>query len=379
MVEYGDWTPEKGDRFIRPAGHEYAGELPAAPACPSSVPLLCSTLHLDLAIERMDPVISRFPSLVSARHARATAYHRKWLNTAPVQTQQLRSSLYTYTARFVPWLTQGAEIGDALALHRARRDYAAILDREIIPGTMANLALLDAYAGNPAQAKRRALEAARLAPADPGVLNNLGVIHFLLGDRPAAADLFARAARFTAACLDPVTAFNRAKSTSLLGGAGARELLERYLDMDPGSDWRREALSLLGRPGEVEGRSSRRPPQVLPGLSLGAQLGDVEQRYGSPSRLVNWRDLAVISYDHLGLELTLTNARGVILIDLRRPGLGSIEDVGVGESVWAVQSRWGWPAERGEGYLVYWRGEWGVGIEHDDRDRITMLSLGCRE
>ena len=64
--------------------------------------LIQHNVALEQAVGLLELVLEDFPSLVAARHARGTAYHQMWLNTVPLQTQRLRTSLSTYNAHFLP-------------------------------------------------------------------------------------------------------------------------------------------------------------------------------------------------------------------------------------------------------------------------------------
>jgi tetratricopeptide (TPR) repeat protein len=340
------------------------------------VPLLCSTTQLDRAIERLDPVIAQFPGLISARYARGTAHLRKWLNSAPIQAQQLRSGPLTYCSRFASGTVGEPQVADTLALHRARRDFAAILERELLPRTMAHLAVLEAYAGCLSSALKRAEQALRLVPEDPAVRNQLGVIRFLAGDVTSAASDFEHAAQFGEPRV-PWLLFNRAKCAALLGEIVAKGLLREYLRIDLTTDWRREILELLGEPLDVAGHMMRDPPSVFPGLTLQTLPEQIIQRYGAPAREERWRGFLLWHYDALGLDLVLCPARGTIHLELCQVRSGEIEGIQVGDPVRAAMGQWGSPVESGEGQLVFWTGEWGIGLEYDTRRTIVTLSLGA--
>jgi hypothetical protein len=336
------------------------------------VPLLCSNTQLDRAIERLDPVIGRFPALVSARHARGTAHFRKWLNSASIQAQQLRSGPLTYSSR------SGGDplpAADVLSLYRARRDFAAILEREPLPYTLASLAVLEAYAGGVPGALRRAERALAALPGDPVIQNQLGLIRFLAGDVPAAAEEFRRAAGAMPA---PWVVFNRAKCAALMEDPAAEAMLLEYLQLDPATQWRCEAARLLGRRDEVVGRIARNPPEVLPGLTLYVPGDRVVDCCGRPSRQQHWRGLLLWNYDRLDLEIMLCPVRGTLHVELGRASPGAVEGVRAGDPLPAALARWGDPVESGEGQLVFWAGEWGIGLEHDDRSTIVTLSLGTQ-
>src|SRR5207302_7438802 len=82
--------------------------------------------------------------------------------------------------------------GDAELLRQAEREYEAVLAIEVLPFTMSNLAVLEAYEGRFPAALDHAQRAAQDDSASSGLLNNLGVVQFLSGDYAAAQATFGR-------------------------------------------------------------------------------------------------------------------------------------------------------------------------------------------
>lgn len=340
------------------------------------MPLLASSAALKLAIRSLDPVVATFPNLVAARAARAGFYHRLWLNTAPVQVQRFRAARHTYASRFVPSLSEGIDRGDVLALHRARRGYAEVLEREEIPGAMANLALLESYSRRGERAERRARRAAALSAEDVGIHNNLGVVLALSGDFKAAQPVFDRAGGLAPDKNDPALAFNRAKIAALLRTPDRALLLENYLRLDSTSGWSNEARRLLGVTPSPVLQYLVPVPEVQPGVALGTGPEQTMARLGPSRDHVTRNDLLVLQYPKRGLRLVFSRRRGAILIELLSVEAGAVHGVRVGDPVGMIGDRWGHPSERGTDHLVYWIGRWGIGVEYDRTEgRIDGLSL----
>jgi len=339
------------------------------------MPLLASSAALKLVIRSLDPVVTGFPNLVAARSARGASYHRLWLNSAPVQVQRFRAADYTYAARFVLRLAEGVERGDAIARHRARRDYIEILRREEIAGTLANLALLESYGRRHRRAQRQAERAASISPADAAIQNNRGVVLALSGQLEAALSVFDCAASLVLD-RDPATAFNRAKVAALLGTADRVARLESYLELDASSGWSCEARRLLGESPTRESLTRVPAPEVRPGIALGTGLEQTIARLGPSRDQVQRHDLLVLQYLQHGLRLVFERHRGAILIELFAAQAGELHGVRVGDRVTAIGDRWGPPSERGSEHVVYWTGRWGIGVEYGGRDgTIEALSL----
>ena len=320
-------------------------------------------------------MVAGFPNLVAARSARAASYHRLWLNSAPVQVQRFRAAHHTYAARFVLRFAEGVERGDAIARHRARRDYIEILRREEIAGTLASLALLECYGRRHRRAQRQAARAASMSPADAAVQNNRGVVLALSGQLEAALSVFDRAASL-ALEPDPATAFNRAKVAALLGTADRVAQLESYLELDVSSGWSREARRLLGESPTREPVGRVPTPEVRPGIALGTGLEQTIARLGPSGDQVRRHDLLVLQYREHGLRLVFGRHRGAILIELFAAQAGELHGVRVGDRVTTIGDRWGPPSERGSEHVVYWTGRWGIGVEYGERDgTIETMSL----
>lgn len=340
------------------------------------MPLLASSAALKLVIRSLDPVVTGFPHLVAARAARATSYHRLWLNSAAVQVQRFRAAHHAYAARFIPRLTEGIERGDAIARYRARRDYLEILRQEEMAEALAGLALLESYGRRHRRAQRQAERAATLSPVDAGIQNDRGVVLALAGQLEAARCVFEGAANLGLGRRDAAPAFNRAKVAALLGTADRVALLETYLELDASSGWSNEARRLLGdSPSRVS--LHRVPaPEVRPGVALGTGLEQALARLGPSRDQVCRHDLLVLQYPERGLRLVFGRRRGAIMIELLAAHSGDLHGVRVGDAVAAIGDRWGPASERSGEHAVYWIGRWGIGVEYGGEDgKIETLSL----
>ncbi|HZE94656.1 MAG TPA: M48 family metalloprotease [Gemmatimonadales bacterium] len=318
--------------------------------------LIRANTELDAAIALLDTVLVDFPDLIEARHLRGAAYHQKWLNTVPIQTQRLRSSLLTYTARFLPSI-RGAP-GDSTLLSKARRDYDRVLAVQLLPFTESNLAVLDAYAGNYAIALRRAQEALQQRPADWRLRNNYGVVLYSAGQPDSANAMFDQAAIAFGSDPSPVITFNQAKTLVALRNPGATAMLQRYLDLDGRSDWRREALTLLGRPDDRASAGSVPLPSIM-GVTLGSNADEVAAAMGRVEDARRVQNGVIYRYPSLGVGILMTQQFGAKEISLARAEVGSIDGIRVGDPWSAVGTRWGAPANVAEdGTAFFVRGNW---------------------
>jgi len=323
--------------------------------------LILSNTDLDAAIALLDTVLTDFPDLIEARHAHAVAYHQKWLNTVPIQRQQVRGSLLTYVARFLPGI-RGAP-GDGELLRQAEREYEAVLAIEVLPLTMSNLAVLEAYEGRFPAARDHAQRAAQDSQASTGVLNNLGVVQFLSGDYAGAQATFGRLVAAAGEYV-PKYVFNYGRALAATRDPRAQEVLQQYLGLDQRSDWRREALVLLGRSDTTT--PSNNPPPTLAGLTLGASYNEIVAALGRPGGVRQTQNGGVFRYETPAVVVIYDRQRGVTGMMLGEREAGAIEGVRVGDAVGGAPSRWGKPAETTEeGTLYFYRGGWYIVVRPD--------------
>jgi predicted Zn-dependent protease len=318
--------------------------------------LIRANTELDGAIALLDTVLVDFPTLIEARHLRGAAYHQKWLNTVPIQTQRVRSSLLTYTARFLPNI-RGAP-GDSTLLAKARRDYDEVLALQVLPFTQSNLAVLDAYAGNYPTALSRAQAALQQRPNDWRLRNNYGVVLHLAGRLDSAGAMFRQAASAFGTDPSAVIAFNQAKTASAQRDPGAPAMLERYLEIDGRSDWRREALQMLGRKDDRAAAGIVAPSSIM-GVTLGSNADEVVAAMGRVEDARRVKSGVLYIYPSLGVAVLMTQQFGAKEISLGRAEAGSVDGIRVGDAWSAVTTRWGAPANVSEdGTAFFVRGNW---------------------
>lgn len=359
-----------------------------------AIALIRSNTELDEAIGLLDTVLEHFPDLLAARHARGSAYHRKWLNTVPIQFQQLRASFPTFSYRLIGGIR--GEPGDVSLLERARADYETVLAVERIPVTMASLALLDIYMGRATRARELAARAAELAPEDPEILNNVGVVRFLAGDPEAAADAFQRA--MAASETPPASlVFNLGTTLLALGEEAGRELLYEYVKNDATPGWRQMALRLLqsddpsvelppaqpaGETGPVTepgtGPVTETEPPEVAGLALGMAFDQALSGLGEPVQTRELESGGTVHSFESGLVAQTDAADRVVAIGLLLPESGSLLGLRVGDSVDSVDDALGPPSDRDSWGMYYDRGSWYIAVGYTG-DTVVMLTVGLTE
>ncbi len=343
--------------------------------------LIYSNVQLDAAVAMLDTVLADFPDLVAARQARAAAFLRQWLNTAAIQALQVRPTAALVEARFVEGV-KGAGAGDRRLLSRARIALEGIPGLEQQPTTLANLAVLDAYQDQLDLAEQRARRAVALAPANPEVRNDLGVVLFLgekyaearaeftqaiTGRRDAPAQAVGEACKARAFTLRVLPmCFNAARALLAEASAAGDEarrtaalgLLRDYAALDY-TDWRYEAARLAGvdlpRPAADSAAAPAPAPMVArkgergPELMLGMAASEVRRALGAPAgadtmhlnfparRLVQW-----MYPDSAGVAPRLLEGASLEAFFLRGEGW-AYDGVAVGGTLADATARWGQP------------------------------------
>ena len=335
--------------------------------------LIRTNTELDGAIALLDTVLTDFPDLLAARHARAVAYHQKWLNTVPIQTQQLRASLVTYSAHFLPSI-KGAP-GDPALLQHARADYEAVLAVQVWPLTQSNLALLDAYGGDFPKALDRGEQAAQAQPVNWKVLNNYGVVLYLAGRLDSALATFRRGVTVLGV-ETPTLAYNIARTLAAQRAPGANAALERYLARDGSSEWRKEALTLLGRADDRPGAGMEKAPSIVAGITLGSSFDEVVAALGRFQSASRSGDGAMYRYPESGIGVFLIPRFGVTALTVFEHQTGAIDGVSVGDPWSSVTAKWGPPAETGESGVAYFpRGTWTAYAKADDAGAVELVGM----
>jgi Zn-dependent protease with chaperone function len=315
--------------------------------------LIAANVALPTAISLLDTMVTYFPHMAPALHARGTAYHQLWLNTVPVPAQQLRASLTTYAFRFLP-LIRGS-LGDMTLYKSARDNYLAALQTDPLPKTLAQQGLLDAYAGDCASAESRTAQAIVGDTASSSVANDRGVVLYLCGKLPGALWAFQRADKL-AAGMSAAAVFNLASALQRNGDARANEVFRRYLSLDAESEWSALARAALGESGGAKSASTPNAalatPPTVQGMAFGTLLSAVTKRWGMPTTSTG-DSVVILTYADRGVRLAVHKTRGVVAVGLLTRDAGSIAGLRVGDSQQRAYSLLGEPAERHDASDVF--------------------------
>jgi tetratricopeptide (TPR) repeat protein len=158
----------------------------------SAIGLISANVEVDRGIAMLDSVRRALPAAPFIDEAMGAALLTQWLASVPVGALMLRPTVGVVRTRFVEGLRGDNSMGDQALLSRARSALESIRDVENRPASLSNLALLDAYSGNPARALQRALRAVQLAQGDASMLNTLGIAYFQAGQPDSARAVFGR-------------------------------------------------------------------------------------------------------------------------------------------------------------------------------------------
>ncbi|AHG93331.1 peptidase M48 Ste24p (plasmid) [Gemmatirosa kalamazoonensis] len=315
---------------------------------------------LDSAVVMLDSVLVDFPELPQVHHARAVALERMWSDGASVAALRVRAAFPTYDTPFIQSVR--GSVGDERLLERARAAYHEVLVRARLPYALANLAVLDAYAGDVPLALARSDSARRLAPNDTSVAVNRAVVLYLAGEPAQARALLAPIARGDSSA-EAVYDFARA---SLAAGdtAAARAAFLHYRALDPRSSWGRaagDALALTAtaarRTDATAASNSAAPPMVM-GITLGTRHDGVLAALGSPDASGRGNGALVLHYESRGLAVALGPDGSVVAIGVRAPATVAFDGVTVGMPLAQVAARLGAPVGRSGDAFVFDRGRW---------------------
>ena len=316
---------------------------------------------LDVAVAMLDSVLVDFPELPQVHHARAVALERLWSDGASVAALRVRAAFPTYDTPFIQGIRGAA--GDEARLARARAAYRDVLAHARLPYALANLAVLDAYAGDLPLALARSDSARRLAPLDTAVAVNRAVVLFLAGQPAAARALLAPLARADAS---PEVLYDLARASLAAGDtAGARTAFLRYRGLDPHSAWSRAAGEVLASTAAAARRdappttsaSAAAPPSVL-GITLGTPRDAVLAALGDPDASGRGEAGVVLQYERRGVAIALDSAGVVVALGVRAPATVALDGVTVGAPLAQVLARLGHPIGRSGEALVFDRGRW---------------------
>jgi predicted Zn-dependent protease len=343
-----------------------------------AITLVRNGVMLDTAVILLDTVLAHFPHQQQARHARATALHKQFIRKMSASALVVRSAVGTYDADIIGTVREGAlPPATQATLDRARRAYRAVLAESLLPYSLANLAVLDAYAGDMRTAVARADSAVRLDTTDAVIRLTRGVVGYL-ANRPREALADFRAAERLAGEVSPVTRFDIGRALLATGDSAAgRATLREYASMDDSGPWHDLALSLAGRASTAQtptpaGRPAGAGAVNLP-VAFGSSPSVVRQTLGKPDETGVYRGAVVWRYPTRGVVVVL-GANGVVMIGLATPSAGSIDGVKVGDPVQKAVAAWGTPTEREEQTMYFQRGPLVVVLDSVD-GRIQTITV----
>jgi len=339
---------------------------------------IANNMELDLAVALLDSVLTDFPDLIAAKQARAAAFQRKYLNTVPVQVQQVRASVPTIRAVFIENI-RGEDMGDEALRGEARRQFTALLPLDDSPGTLSNLAVLDAFDGDVAGGEQRARTALAKDPKDPELLNNLGVVLFLAHRYADARDQF-KASLDASGEQGPIWVvlpvfFNYGRALIALQDPAGQGVMERYLQNDDSSEWAREARRLLGRtsPTRPAKKQETGGAAAKPGIvAFGSSRADVITAWGRPDQVESSNGLEMLGY-RTGRQVIIHPDKGVAAIIYSAREAGLLDGVQVGDPLTRLTSSRR-PSEVHDD-VYFFAGEGSITIVKVAEGRIVQLAM----
>jgi len=339
---------------------------------------IANNMELDLAVALLDSVLTDFPDLIAAKQARAAAFQRKYLNTVPVQVQQVRASVPTIRAVFIENI-RGEDMGDEALRGEARRQFTALLPLDDSPGTLSNLAVLDAFDGDVAGGEQRARTALAKDPKDPELLNNLGVVLFLAHRYADARDQF-KASLDASGEHGPIWVvlpvfFNYGRALIALQDPAGQGVMERYLQNDDSSEWAREARRLLGRtsPTRPAKKQETGGAAAKPGIvAFGSSRADVITAWGRPDQVESSNGLEMLGY-RTGRQVIIHPDKGVAAIIYSAREAGVLDGVQVGDPLTQLTSS-RHPSEVHDD-VYFFAGEGSITIVKVAEGRIVQLAM----
>lgn len=343
-----------------------------------AVTLIRNGVELDTAVTLLDTVLAHFPHLQPAEHARAAALHQQFIRKMSARDLAVRGAVATYEANIMGAVRGEMPPATKAALDRARAAYRGVLAEGILPYSLCNLAVLDAYAGDLQSARARADSAVRLDTADISIRVNRGVVLFLSG-RPADALAEFRAAERLYGGSHPIIGFDigRALLASGDSAAGRQKLIE-YAEFDESGPWHDLALSLVQRAGGDVAANPKSRPTGTSGLllpvPLGATAAIVRQTLGAPDETGMQEGSIVWHYKARGVLLVLDAKAVVVMVGLEKPETGSIDGVRVGDATDKAFATWGASPDIVEDVLYFYRGEFVV-IVQEVKGKITRIAF----
>jgi tetratricopeptide (TPR) repeat protein len=335
--------------------------------------LVRNNIELDRAVALLDGVLDHFPGLHQARHARGVAYHRMFLNRVSIQDQQVRASMPTYDAYFLPGIRSAIDSSTMEIADRARSDYEAVLESEYLPYTLSNLATLMAYYGDYDLALRVAQFADSVKPGDPQILNNLGVVEFYGAFDESAQGTFSYALEVADRQDSVSILFNLGKTQWVLDDPAADQTLRAYLELDRASQWRQDACEMIGMECAPAAADNSGLGVTVAGVRLGGDLNSAIAALGEPERTSEIAGAEWLHYDLRGISLLAVPEKGITFIQLDKPEAGSIEGLRVGDPFADVYAKLGVPVHVDGSWQVFKVGRREVRAALESIDGVSRI------
>lgn len=324
----------------------------------------------DSALAMLDRVLSAFPTMAAANHAKAVVLAQQWLAGAEPSELRMRPAMPAYDARFIGAIRGSNPTQGAAARRPAREQFQSVFTRDAHPYTLANLAVLEAYDGEMAGAIEKANLAAERAPRDPLVANNQGVVLFLADRNAEAKAAFTRAEQAAGNNVPRQVIFNQARLAAAMGERDvAVRYANRYLQLDNRSNWAREAQQIVsgngGTPAATPAAATSAPAPNLSGVEFGAQRSRVIAALGEPDGGAANAG-AVWRYPARGIVVAFDGDGTVKAFILENRAAGALAGVTVGDSYASVAQRLGTPhleQQAQAGMMYRWnRGAWALTV-----------------
>lgn len=341
---------------------------------------ITNNVLLDTAVVLLDTVLKHFPDNTEALHLRAAAFHRRFFRELSPSQMMVRSAVPAYESNLLSSIMGPFTPTAQSALDSARAAYQRTLAHKVLPYSLANLAVLDAYAGDKTVAIARADSAFKIDTTDLAVRLNRGVVSFIEKNYSAAlADFQAVQAKLANA--DPLLAFNIGRAQLALGdSASGRRAMQAYAQVDKSGTWHDYAVSMSGAARTTAVAPAGTPSGAglavtgAPAIAIGASAGDVRRAIGAPDQVGSRGNGTIWLYKAKGLAVVLS-ANVVVVVNLISPEAGSVDGVRVGDPTARARSTWGQIVDRGERTLYFRRGTLVVAVD-DDGGTISSLAIG---
>jgi hypothetical protein len=252
-----------------------------------------------------------------------------------------------------------------------------LLVRQPLPLSLANLAVLDAYAGDLRLAAARADSAVQFDSSSVSARLNHGVVAYLAGNSKGALADFEMAQRMIGSP-NPIVTFDIARARLALGdSADAYTGFATYAQQDAEGPWHDLAVSLAQKTGKgsvpsaVSVSRATSPAGLDLPVALGTSAAGVRAKLGTP---VVGSSPTVWSYPTRGVVIGIDPQAGAIIVSLTSRQAGSVDGVRVGDPTSTAATTWGTPVEAQDNVVYFRRGTLIVAVE-DAGGFISSLTV----